>query len=296
MYQKLLSRSGFSLERLAGFCAVADAGSIAAVAPDDPNRQSLLSRQIRELESFFAVELIRRKGRGLELTAAGRELAAVGRENFKGLEDFTARCEGAPSTARIVASNSVASWLVLPRLPLLAKAAPRVFFEIHHEQSREMVAGIREGTYDVAFVTEDALAPGIERQILGKVGYSFVVAKSLVRTLPAGIRDLARVPMALPVGGRMRSIVDELAVGAGFAFHVTVGCSSYLQAALLATSGECATVLPDLALDALDGGEFHYLPVPHHYRLCLAWSKRSADTRPKLGRLIGEMAKVMRLE
>lgn len=62
MFQNLFSRSGFSMERLASFCAVADAGSIARVADKDPTRQSLISRQIRELETFFGVELVRRKG------------------------------------------------------------------------------------------------------------------------------------------------------------------------------------------------------------------------------------------
>lgn len=118
------------MERLASFCAVADAGSIARVADKDPTRQSLISRQIRELETFFGVELVRRKGRGLELTEAGRELAAVGRENFKGLADFAARCAGAPWTVRMVASNSVAYWLVLPRLKRLEKACPKIRFEI----------------------------------------------------------------------------------------------------------------------------------------------------------------------
>ena len=82
------------MDRLANFCAVADEGSIAIVAKGDPSRQSLISRQIRELESFFGVELVRRKGRGLEITEAGRELAAIGRKNFKGLEDYSARCRG----------------------------------------------------------------------------------------------------------------------------------------------------------------------------------------------------------
>jgi len=92
MYQKLLSQSGFSMERLATFCAVADAGSIVSAAKGDLSRQSLMSRQIRELETFFGVDLVRRVGRGLELTDTGRELAAIGRQNFKGLADYAARC------------------------------------------------------------------------------------------------------------------------------------------------------------------------------------------------------------
>jgi DNA-binding transcriptional LysR family regulator len=79
MNAEILSRSGFSLNRLADFSAVAGAGSIVGAARGDVERQSLLSRQIRELEESFNAELVRRKGRGLVLTEAGRELAALGR-------------------------------------------------------------------------------------------------------------------------------------------------------------------------------------------------------------------------
>lgn len=221
------------MERLASFCAVADAGSIARVADKDPTRQSLISRQIRELETFFGVELVRRKGSGLELTEAGRELAAVGRENFKGLADFAARCAGAPWTVRMVASNSVAYWLVLPRLKRLEKDCPKIRFEIYHEQTREIVTTTREGTYDIAFVHEDALDSGLKKTVLGSVGHSVLVPKSLRRKAPTDLTGLVRVPMALPIGGRMRSLMDDLAAKAGITLQVAVGCSSYLQSAQL---------------------------------------------------------------
>ncbi|MEI7929451.1 MAG: LysR family transcriptional regulator, partial [Verrucomicrobiales bacterium] len=105
MYKNIISQSGFSMDRLANFCAVADAGSIVGAAKGNTVLQTLISRQIRELEGLFGVELIRRRGRGLELTDAGRELATVGRENFKGLDDYAARCSGAAWTVRMVASN-----------------------------------------------------------------------------------------------------------------------------------------------------------------------------------------------
>lgn len=297
MYQKLLSQSGFSMERLASFCAVADAGSIAGVAPQDPTRQSLISRQIRELEAFFGAELVRRKGRGLELTESGCELAAVGRENFKGLSDFAARCQGAPWNVRLVASNSVATWLLLPRLNAVAARMPQVRFEVHHEQTREIVTMTREGTYDVAFVHQGALDTGLKRTTLGEVGHSFLVPEVLLRKASASLGEvLARVPLALPVAGKMRSVVDALAVEAGVTPRVVVGCSSYLQAVPLVQSGMCAAALPDLAEASLGEARFHRLPLPYRYTLCLAWSARNADTRPALGRLIGELAEAGRID
>ena len=287
MYQSLLAQAGFSIERLANFCAVADAGSIVGAAKGDAVRQSLISRQIRELESFFGTDLILRKGRGIELTGSGRELAAVGRENFKGLADFAARCRGAAWSVKIVASNSVAQWLLLPRLKSLAASMDSVRFEIFHEQTREIVTATREGIYDLAFVRKDALGPGLERRVLCEVGHSLLIPKGLLQKKPKSLASaLKTVPLALTLGGRMREQLERIAEAGGWRLRVIVGCSSYLQAAQVLNSGMCATVLPDLALPALKLNQFHRSPLPDAYQLCLAWSKRNADTRPALTGLI----------
>ncbi len=295
MYQSILSQSGFSMERLGNFCSVADAGSIVGAAKGDTVRQSLISRQIRELESFFGVELIRRRGRGLELTDAGRELAAVGRENFKGLADYAARCRGAAWTVRMVASNSVATWLLLPRLKSLEKTNANVRYEIHHEQTREIVTATREGIYDIAFVRKDALGAGLRHATLGEIGHSLLVPKALLRAKPQDIATvLGTVPMALPVGGKMRETIEKMAEKAKVRMNVAVGCSSYLQAAQVLQSGMCAAVLPDTALCDMKTSSLHRLPLRERYTLCLAWSARNADTRPALAELIQQMADKMK--
>jgi len=297
MYQKLLSQSGFSMDRLATFCAVADAGAIVSAAKGDPSRQSLMSRQIRELETFFGVDLVRRVGRGLELTEAGRELAAIGRQNFKGLSDYAARCRQQEWTVRIVASNSIAQWVLLPRLKAISGAQPNVRFEIFHEQTHEMVAGTREGIYDLAFVRKDALVAGLKHSALGEIESCLFVPKSLVRVAPKSVADaLSSLPMALPIGGRMRDTVERLAATKGGAPRVVVACSSYLQAAQALQSGMCAAVLPETALGTLDAKTLHRLPIPDKFTLCLAWTGRTVDTRPMLAQLINVIRSAVTLE
>lgn len=284
------------MERLANFCTVADTGSIVGAAKSDPVRQSLISRQIRELESFFEVELVRRKGRGLELTEAGRELAAIGRQNFKGLSDYAARCQGAEWNVRVVASNSSAQWLLLPRLKDVSPSKLRVRFEIYHEQTHDMVSATREGTYDIAFVRRDALIEGLSHSVLGEIGHSLFIPKRLAKVAPDSVAiAMANLPMALPIGGKMREIMERKAEKAGQKLDVAVACSSYLQAAQILESGMCAAVLPDTALSALNVSRLHRIPIPDRYTLCLAWSARNADTRPALAGLIALLGKIMRV-
>src|SRR5437870_2183319 len=96
MFTDLLQKGGISLDRLQSFCLVAQAGGVTKAAKGDPAKQSLFSRQIKELEEFFGTELIRRKGRGISLTESGERLNMIARECFASLIDFQSECKGRP--------------------------------------------------------------------------------------------------------------------------------------------------------------------------------------------------------
>ena len=152
----------------------------------------------------------------------------------------------------------------------------------------------REGIYDIAFTRRDALGPGLRHTVLGEIGHSLLVPKALMRTAPKNAAAvLGAAPMALPVGGKMREMIEQMAEKAGLRLNVAVGCSSYLQAAQVVQAGMCAAVLPDTALATLKTTQFHRLPLPVRFTLCLAWSARNADTRPALAGLIQQLTEKM---
>src|SRR5688572_4142457 len=119
MFSELLNESGLSLDRLESLCLVAQAGGVTKAAKGDPAKQSLFSRQIKELEEFFGAELIRRKGRGISLTEAGARLNAIARECLTALSDFKSDCKGQPVELAIGAGDSLIQWVLLPRLDKL---------------------------------------------------------------------------------------------------------------------------------------------------------------------------------
>ena len=119
MFENLFSTQGLSLDRLKNFLAFADQNSIVAAAGGDIVRQSLISRQIRELSEFFGVELVKRHGRGLALTEAGRQLATITREQFGALSEFARDAKSLPSILKIAASTLIEP----PTLHLLAFTA-----------------------------------------------------------------------------------------------------------------------------------------------------------------------------
>src|SRR6185436_3332087 len=109
-----LSRKGLSLDRLQAFLAITEAGGIARAAPNQPVRQSQLSRQLKELETALGRSLFVRKGRRLEPTEAGARLARVVRELKWGLAQSVAT--SGQLRVRLAAGDSVLTWLVLPLL------------------------------------------------------------------------------------------------------------------------------------------------------------------------------------
>src|SRR5437667_44868 len=125
-----LSVKGISIDRLRGFCAVVEAGSIVAASDQDPSRQSQLSRQIGELESALQVKLFERVNRRLVLTQAGRSLAVMTRSYFEGLAELSAT-KFNEVIITIGAAESVLHGFVYPRLSGMRAAVPdcRFVFE-----------------------------------------------------------------------------------------------------------------------------------------------------------------------
>ena len=124
------------MDRLRVLCEVAEAGSLVRAAGSDPVRQSQFSRQLKELEDFFGVELTRRHGKGLVLTEHGQELVQIARESIGRLHDFQLRAGNQPLTFSIGGGDSLVQWLVLPRLAALQKNLPNINLRLQNLRTR----------------------------------------------------------------------------------------------------------------------------------------------------------------
>ena len=103
----VFEHKGLSLERLRLLCDVARMGGIRAAVGDDPARQSLASRQLKELSEYANTELIRRVGRGIEVTKEGTELACIGNEFFSKMSAFLQRTHNLPIDFRLGVGDSI---------------------------------------------------------------------------------------------------------------------------------------------------------------------------------------------
>jgi len=300
MSTPLLARSGLSLDRLASFIAIADAGGLSAAAQGDPVRQSQLSRQLKELETFFGAALIERRRGVFRLTAAGRALIEIARPTLTRLGDFERRCGGQLTEVHVGAGESVLVWLLTARLKPLLDADPKLALTLHNLQSEEIVTRLRDGRLDFGVLRRSAVAAGFVSLPAGVVEYAlFVPRAAFPQGRPATPAQLlARVPVALLEGSS--TVSDALADWAAdnrVRLNVRLRCTSLVQAAAAVKGLGMAAVLPVWAKGEFSDEAVTRLSVPALRELAtplrLVWSRRQAGIRPFLGSLGRSLASAL---
>ena len=301
MVSELLQRSGLSFDRLQSFCLVAEAGGVTKAAKGDPAKQSLYSRQVRELEEFFGTELIRRKGRGIVLTEAGTSLHAIVRESFTALSDFKSECEGRPVEIVIGTGDSIIQWLLLPRLKEIRKNIPRVRFKFLNLPTDEAVKRLADGLIDFALVREDAVARPIQATPLGVLGYSLFIPQKLKPPAKPkdGLKLLDDLPLATIDGeGSFRVALAEIARKQKIKINIQIECSSFPLAARAVVKGDMAAILPSIAAAELEKTGAVAVPLDFlrlfDRKMCLCSNARSVRIRPILQTVGDSLSKLCR--
>ena len=286
MYKELLSRRGLSLDRLHNFCLIADAGGIAKAAKGAPGKQSLYSRQIRELEEFFGVELTRRRGRRVALTEAGNSLARLIREQLQALVEFKHSCRSQPVPLTIVAGNSVLEWAVSQRLPKLCADLPNVQVTLISRRTDDIRRDLLDLKADLGILRQNAIAPRLKNRPFCVQAYALFVPAQLAGNLSDKqvVAKLDTLPLALVAGGTFRVNFLTAASRVSLAPRIIVSCSSFTQAATLVETGSFATVLPTLAACRITMKSCRVIQLPFLERqsrkLVIAWNPRLAAVRP----------------
>lgn len=289
MYAELLQQGGLSLDRLQSFCLVAQAGGVTKAAQGDPARQSLFSRQVKELEVFFGAELIRRKGRGIVLTDAGAQLNNIARECCAALTDFKSECRNQPVEVVIGAGESVIEWLLMPRLDKIRGQLPNVRLKFLNLPTADAVKRLADGVIDFALVRKDAVSRPLQAKPLGCMVYSLFVPAGLQAATGRtdGLKLLDGLPLATLEGeGSFRRALDQSAKKQGVKLNIQIECSSFPLAARSVAKGRVAAILPAIAAADLPPSVATQIPLSFlklfDREMCLASNARLLRIRPIL--------------
>lgn len=291
MFAELLNEGGLSLDRLASFCLVAEVGGVTKAAKGDPGRQSLFSRQIKELEEFFGTELIRRKGRGIELTDSGRRLQAASREFAAALADFKSDCQGKPVEVVVGTGETVIQWVIIPHLDELQSRLPNVRIKLLNLATATAISRLTEGAIDFAIIRRDVVRRPLKSIPLGAMRFSLFIPKRLAEGAAGNAADrLNSVPLATLEGaGTFRTELNEQARKSGVKLRIQVECPSFPLVARAVAKGSVAAILPSIAGGDLRDFGVEEFPVPFleakRREMVLAMNPRVMRIRPFLPRV-----------
>jgi len=291
MLSRVWSEGGISLERLGSFHEVAENGSITAAARGSASRQSLLSRQIGELEAFFGVSLLNRESRPHRLTPEGEDLARLCRDFFGGLEDCSKAWTSGSTGITLVSGESLLQWVILPLVRSRSFfQTQRIQLSLKNLRTEDAVRSLIEGKADIALVREDALPEGLRHEGEFALRYRLVVPEKLLAKLAGaqGIEMAGRLPLALMEGnGNLTRAIREEAAIRGIPLDVRLECSSFPQVAEAIQTMDLAGFLPQFAPPTRQTRAFDLPEVERLSRvLTLAWSPRRERAKPIIAKVV----------
>ena len=259
---------------------VADQGSFTGAAAKLSMTQPAVSRQIAGMERRVGVSLFRRVPRGVRPTTAGEVAVEQARDILARVNALEARLGSFTDLAaghlRMSAFPSANTWLMPEAIRRMSRAYPGLTLSLVRTGPGEALAAVRDGTVDLALLTEWELYPDLlaakhdptqtTRPIETIEGVELVALldEELLVGLPATHR-LADQPRV-----RLRDLRDEVWVEGGFPDclgplpqlagalggppRIGFFCEDWNGKQALGAAGAAVTLVPTLARSAVRRG------------------------------------------
>jgi LysR family transcriptional regulator, regulator of abg operon len=235
------------------FHQVCQTGSISGAARSLNISQPSVSAAIAQLEARLGGRLFERTRAGIVLTAEGEALAARARmldHLLRDAEDDVAAARAGLGAPLRVGGTPGALVSLLPRaLALMEAQHPRITLNVLERADRDLLAMLRDGEIDLAFVTTglEPPAPDMEERTLGRDTFALIVGRAH-DSLPDrfSLRDAARLRWVLPEAqGAFHRQVDALFLAAGVPVPGdVVRCDSLLTTKAIVRTSTRVTILP----------------------------------------------------
>src|SRR2546427_2657715 len=153
------------LRHLRYFIGVAEEENVSRAALKLHVSQPALSRQIRDLEEELGFLLLERSAKAVRLTEAGRAFLTEARAVLQRAEDAVkaarAIATGGRGELHVGYAPSLTARILPPALRAFQAELPNVRVRLHDLSTEEMLAGLREGKLQIAFVVH--LTPAMLR-------------------------------------------------------------------------------------------------------------------------------------
>ncbi len=260
------------VSRLRVLVAIARTGSVTAAAKELHYSQPSVSHHLARLEAETGAKLVRRAGRGIRLTEAGRTLAERGAEILGRLDaaeaELSAHVGLSQGRVRLAAFPSALGTFVPRAASLLSARHPGLRVSLTEAEPPEAVRMLRAGYIDVAVIFRyDA---GVEDD--GVTTRRLMDEPTYLVTATEAAPDLAACADADWIAGcdRCRIHLLEMCAEAGFDPRISFTTDDFVAVQALVAAGLGVTTLPALTLEAARNPAVHAVALPSAPRYVLA--------------------------
>jgi DNA-binding transcriptional LysR family regulator len=260
---KSATLAGITIDRLHTLCAVVEAGTIVSAAGPDPNRQSLFSRQLKDLEKAIGTPLFDRVGKTLQLNENGRRVVLAAHTFFGSLDDVMNTAAAMAETVTLGANEAVLRWLVMPRLG-------------------ELMA-----------------AQDLQSELIPPLQHVFAVPRTFLRTKEAAeVFEGRPIPFA-ELGGDpfFAKTARTTATSLGLNLQPVILVQSFSLLMSAVESGTAAAFIPTVAARLLPEQHFAQVSAPSmkelQRSLSLAWHGKSAESRAPVRRAVPRLKRAL---
>ena len=303
MYEIIFSKKGLSLERLQTLIQVAQAGGVTKAANGDPVRQSLYSRQLKDLGKYFDAELVQKEGRTLKLTPLGQKISAISLDYFSSLAQILDKSGKIRHPLSIGTGNILTQW-VLPEIAADLNRQYGIPIRCSNLRTRDVISQVSEGVLDLGIVRRDDIPFHLDKMDAGTIEYRLYAPRHLLPA-PSRTPDWASVLKSVPLAamdapGDYNDAVEDVArkhpssPGILFRYSTMPNIFSMVQ------QGACAGILPRIIGSRLDPKTYLELDSPElkafRRPLALCWRKRMVEIREDTQKLIEFLANSIKLK
>lgn len=279
-------QKGLSLDRLQTLCLVAEKGGVMAAAAGNANRQSLFSRQLKELETFFGASLIDRSKTPHSLTELGRQVERTARGMFM---DFEGLARHGKECVSVIcgAGESVIQAILIPSL-VGACAAGEFRLSCRNLRSAAILAGLRNRRLDIGIAHDAGGHADLKSRRLLRYGLRLITRdERFAKTDEAGWNDMKGCLLALPDGdSKLRQAVDASLKNCPSPPRVVMECSSHVQVVEATMHRNVIGIVPDFMAVRCAGQGVHQVRIKEmegfFRELRVLWHPSAASLKPQI--------------
>lgn len=239
-----------NISNLKTFVEIVEAGGLTAAANKKGVTQPGLSRIVRDLETRLQVQLLKRTGRGIELTPAGEEFLKFAEDTLSKLAEMQKRIalhsNMLPTHLGLSVPLRVGRLLIPDLYREFNETLPETTTHIFEEPSDRARKMLNEGRLDAALTYRNTPKPDehfvpIFSESLYAVGHEKHLGHE---NKPVSLQEVSRLPLLLPSQGRYLDLITSTFRSAGHEFSVARELETTEVLMAFAMEGEGVAILP----------------------------------------------------